>query len=339
MAARKGLFLREQVMPQYSVEAFRWSGTGYNATYNTSYTAVFDDDDPLYQGGADGNESVSINGGSFVATGGSPYVITINFTDVNGDPHTEEFYFFNAGAAGGWYFIPGPGSAFTVGATLGSYQSHYNGWDYATVTCFAAGTRIAVPGGTCPVEHFQVGDEVLCSDGRVGRLRQVLTRRLSAQDLQRHEKLRPVRITQGALGPRVPSRDLLVSRQHRILMRSMVAERMFGQHEVLVSAIRLTSLPGVFVDPAPQAITYVHLVLDRHELVLAEDTPSESFYPGEEAMRGLPTAAREEIETLFPALKNGHCPPFARTVPPLARQKTLVERVRNNGKAAIEMRP
>ena len=32
-------------MATYTVEAFRWSGTGYNALYNTSYTAVLDDND------------------------------------------------------------------------------------------------------------------------------------------------------------------------------------------------------------------------------------------------------------------------------------------------------
>ena len=36
-------------MAQYTVTAFRWSGAGYNALYNTSYSAVIDDDDANFK--------------------------------------------------------------------------------------------------------------------------------------------------------------------------------------------------------------------------------------------------------------------------------------------------
>ena len=323
-------------MPQYTVEAFRWTGTGYNATYNTSNTATFDDDDANYQGAGDSNESVSIDGGAFGATGGQPYVITVNFTDTNGDPHTEEFNFFYTGSAGGWYFVPEPGSAFTVGATLGNYQSHYNGWTYSSVVCFAAGTRIATPRGARRVEDLRPGDPVSSSDGRELVLRQAMTRNLTARETDRFARLRPVWISAGALGPGVPRRDLRLSRQHRVMLRSVVAERMFGQREVLVPAIRLTVLPGVFVEPEPGAVCYVHLVFDAHEIVVAEGVASESFFPGREAMQSLPPEARAEIETLFPRLCDGALPEYARCVPPPARQKRLISRLMANGKSAFE---
>lgn len=326
-------------MPQHTVDAFRWSGTGYNATYDTSYTAVFDDDDGQFQGSGDASETVSIDGGAFGATGGAPHVITVNFTDTDGDPHVEEFYFFYAGSSGGWYFVPGPGSEFTVGATLGMYQSHYNGWDYSTVTCFTAGTQIATRHGGQPVESLKAGDIVMSHDGRELRLRQVLRRNICVQDMRRHERLRPIHISKGALGPGVPARDLKVSRQHRILLRSVIAQRMFGHPEVLVAAARLTLLPGVFVDPVSEPVSYVHLLFDRHEIILANGTPAESFYPGVEALHGLPSAAREEIELLFPALCEGTSPDFVRNVPPRARQKRLVERLASNRKPALETRP
>ena len=44
-------------MPQYTFTAFRWSGTGYNALYNTSYSAIIDDDDANLNGAADNNET------------------------------------------------------------------------------------------------------------------------------------------------------------------------------------------------------------------------------------------------------------------------------------------
>ena len=135
-------------MAQYTVTAFKWSGTGYNALYNTSYSATIDDDDAAYQGSGDGSETISINGGAFGTTTGSPYAINISFTDAGGSPHVETFYFFNTG--GSWYFVPGPGSDFTVGATLGSYQNHTNGWSYSDVTCFVRGTLIETAQGPCP---------------------------------------------------------------------------------------------------------------------------------------------------------------------------------------------
>ena len=53
-------------MADYEVDAFRWSGKGYNAKYDTSQRVTLRDDDDTYEGGADANESVSIDGGEFV---------------------------------------------------------------------------------------------------------------------------------------------------------------------------------------------------------------------------------------------------------------------------------
>lgn len=97
-------------MAQYNVTAFRWSGTGYNAQYNTSYSAVIDDDDPYLNGPGDNNETVSINGGPSYVTGGSPYDIDVSFTDTSGNSHVETFYFFYVNNS--WYFIPGPALPF-----------------------------------------------------------------------------------------------------------------------------------------------------------------------------------------------------------------------------------
>ncbi len=59
-------------MPSYTFTAFQWSGTQYNAIYNTSYTAVINDNDAAFQGGADADETISINGGAFNATAALP---------------------------------------------------------------------------------------------------------------------------------------------------------------------------------------------------------------------------------------------------------------------------
>jgi hypothetical protein len=87
-------------MAQYTVTAFRWSGTGYNALYNTSYSAVIDDDDPNLDGAADASETVSINGGAFGATAGPAYDINVSFTDTGGTSHVETFYFLTLAEIG-----------------------------------------------------------------------------------------------------------------------------------------------------------------------------------------------------------------------------------------------
>lgn len=321
-------------MAQYTVTAFQWSGTGYNALYNTSYSATIDDDDAALQGTADTNESVSINGGAFGATAGSPYAIDISFTDTGGNPHVETFYFFNTG--GSWYFVPAPGSAFTVGATLGSYQGHTTGWNYSEVTCFVRGTLIETTQGPIPVEHLQAGHSILTSDSGHKPLRIAMSRKLSADELRQNANLRPIRITAGALGNGLPERDLLVSRQHRMVVSSKITERMFGEPEVLVAAIRLTELPGVFIEPEPRAVEYFHLLFDQHEIIFAEGAPTESLYTGAEALKSLTPQARDEVALLFPDLLDTNSPTLsACLIPNGKQQKKLVARHQKNNKAIL----
>lgn len=321
-------------MPQYTVEAFRWTGTGYNAQYNTSYTAVLNDDDATYQGGGDGNETISINGGAFNATNSTPYTINVSFTDTDGNAHVEPFHFFNtAGPPSGWYFVPEPDSAFTVGATLGSYQSHTSsGWDYATVTCFANGTLIETDEGPRRVEDLGDGAQLRLADGRLTPLLAVICTHVPDCLLAGDDKMKPVKISAGALGLGLPKRDLWVSRQHRMLVRSAIAERMFGAPEVLLPAHRLCALPGIFLDHERESVSYYHLVVEGHDLVLAEGTPSESFYPGNEALAALPAEARAEFEALFPNLE---LPRLARPEPKLSQQKRLVERHAKNARPLL----
>lgn len=322
-------------MPQHTVTAFRWTGTGYNAQYNTSYTAVLDDDDGVYLGGGDSNETISINGGAFNSSLSTPYVINVSFTDTNGDPHVEPFYFFNtAGPPNGWYFIPEPSSAFTVGATLGSYQSHTTtGWNYTTVTCFADGSLIETPSGAVAVEALKAGDAVLLADGGKARLKAVLSSAVPSCLLAGEEKLKPVKISAGALGDGLPRRDLWVSRQHRMLVSSPVCERMFGAREVFVAAHRLCALPGIYIDEARDEITYYHLVFDAHEVVLAEGAPSESFFPGPEALKALAPEAKAEFEALFGSDHSQF--ELARIQPPARLQRKLVARHCKNAKPLV----
>lgn len=316
-------------MPDYTMEVFRWSGTHYNATYNTSYTAVYRDNDANAEGRNDSDEQVSIDGGSFNATGSNPYSIQVSFTDVDGDSHVETFNFFYT-SDGGWYFAPLPGSQFTVGATLGSYQSHTVGWAYSDVVCFAAGTLIETESGSQPVETLIAGDMIKTKDGAAKPLVLNMSRVLNADHLSANPKLIPVRISAGSLGEGLPKRDLLVSRQHRILVKSKIARRMFGKAEVFIAAIKLTDLPGIFIDETVTEITYHHLLFEGHEVIFAEGAPAESLLTGEEAMRTLAPEELEELRILFPELEQMKTSKPASLILNAKGQRRLVTRHRQN---------
>lgn len=171
------------------------------------------------------------------------------------------------------------------------------------VPCFAAGTLIRTPEGERPVEELAVGDRVWTRDNGFQAIRWCGQRQLGADDLAANPKMLPVRIRAGALGPNRPERDLIVSPQHRILVRSQIAQRMFSAPELLVAARQLTEVEGIEVVEDSTAVTYVHLLFDRHEVVMSNGAETESLYPGPQAMAALGEAA-EEIYTLFPQLRS-----------------------------------
>ena len=168
--------------------------------------------------------------------------------------------------------------------------------------CFTPGTRIATPTGPRPVEDLCPGDLVLTRDNGAQAIRWIGTVGISPRRLDLQPNLRPIRIAAGALGRLTPEHDLIVSPQHRVLVTSRFAERMFGCVEVLVAAKHLIGLPGVQVQRQAGALTYLHMLFDRHELVLSNGTWTESLLPRDRAIAGLAPAAQREIRALFPDL-------------------------------------
>ena len=205
------------------------------------------------------------------------------------------------------------------------------------VICFALGTRIATPLDEIPVEDLRVGDLVSTYDGSSKRIRWIGSRKVRLAAGRSRENLRPVRILAGALGQGFPSRDILVSRQHRMLVSSKIAARMFAASDVLIPAIKLTELPGVFVDNDVEEITYFHFLFDKHEIVFAEGAPAESLFIGPEALEGISPDARKEIFEIFPDLqKRLAVGEKAHLVPSGRRQKKLIARHLKNRKPILE---
>lgn len=226
--------------------------------------------------------------------------------------------------------IPPAGVPLTVVST-GEGPSHaYDA--LAAPLCFAAGARIATPGSPVAVERLAPGDLVVTMDRGARPVRWIGTRRLDRADLARRPGWRPVRIAAGALGPGLPEADLLVSRQHRVLVGSAIVARMFGVPDVLVPAIKLTALDGVEIAHDMRAVTYCHMLFDTHEIVWANGLPTESLFTGPEALKGVTPAARAELVSLFPDLagpvpRPGPARPLVEAGP--ATQRLVARHVKN----------
>lgn len=172
------------------------------------------------------------------------------------------------------------------------------------VICFGAGTLILTATGPRDVAGLAVGDRVMTRDRGLQAIRWIGTARLSAAELAANPHLQPIRIRAGALGPAIPDADLIVSPQHRILVRSTIAQRMFGTMEILVAAKQLLQVEGVDIAHDLASVDYVHFLLDRHEVVTANGTESESLFTGPQALKSVGPAARAEILALFPEFQD-----------------------------------
>lgn len=207
------------------------------------------------------------------------------------------------------------------------------------VTCFTTGTLIETERGLQPVQRLRVGDLVRTRDHGMQPLRWLGGRQLSGAELGANPGLHPIRIAAGALGPGLPARDLIVSPQHRMLVRSVIAQRMTGSAEVLIAAVHLLGHPGIDRVEAQGSLGYWHLMFDRHEIVFAEGAEAESLYLGPMALAALTRDAVRELHALFPELVSAgglaEPQPTARPVmrgKPVAR---LIERQLRNLKPLV----
>jgi len=172
----------------------------------------------------------------------------------------------------------------------------------SSIVCFASGTLIACEDGPIEVQRLRVGSQVITVDHGPQQVRWVGCRRITAADMAANSALRPVRIRASALGCGLPERDLFVSQQHRILVRSKIAGRMIGSHEVLIPAKQLIGVEGIDYADDLCEVVYVHFLCSQHEVVFAEGAQTETLFPGPQALKTLNAGALKEILAIFPDL-------------------------------------
>jgi antigen 43 len=135
--------------------------------------------------------------------------------------------------------------------------------------CYAAGTRILTQTGEVAVEALQVGDTVVTVRAGGPPTAKIVWTGRRAIDIARQPDpsiVYPVRILAGAFGGGLPERDLLVSPHHGIVFQGELFE-----------AIALVNGETIIQDRTINFITYHHIELEAHDIVLAEGLPAESF--------------------------------------------------------------
>ncbi|MFV0294428.1 MAG: Hint domain-containing protein [Paracoccus sp. (in: a-proteobacteria)] len=206
----------------------------------------------------------------------------------------------------------------------------------AAFPCFVRGSIVKTISGDVPIEQLSSGDMVLTRDNGYQMIRWIGSRKLSSQALERNVKLRPVRIRAGALGEGLPVSDLVVSPQHRILIRSKIAQRMFDSSEVLIAAIHLTDIDGIERDMDISEVEYFHFLFERHEIVTVNGLETESLYTGPQALKVLPQEAVCEIFEIFPQLKQcSESPVTARMFIRGQQARKLIRRHIKNGRNGL----
>ena len=173
----------------------------------------------------------------------------------------QDFYITNSAAQ-----QPASGSSVTV-------QPASAGVPYVPA-CYCAGTRIRTARGEIQVEELTIGDQVVTHSGAVESIRWIGTRSYAGRFLA------------GSLGRGLPTRDLLVSPKHAMLLDG-----------VLVAAELLVNGVTIVRECSAARIDYFHIELAQHDAIWAEGVASETYVDDEN--RGIFHNA-QSFATLYP---------------------------------------
>ena len=175
------------------------------------------------------------------------------------------------------------------------------------VICFTPDTMIATETGPRAIAELNVGDRILTRDNGPQEILWRGHRRMTGARLHVMPHLRPIRFASGALGFGRPDRELLVSPQHRMLIKGQAALALFNTPEVLVAAQDLVNDRTITVDHSVREVTYVHILLERHNIVWANGLETESFHPSNTALDTVAEDQRAGLLDILPEIaENPH---------------------------------
>ena len=175
------------------------------------------------------------------------------------------------GFAGGVLTLTDAGTTVDTIAISGSFTSadfHLasgSGGTSVSIACFAEGTRIALAEGWRAVEDVRPGDVVRLADGGTERVIWTGHRRLRCARHPRPADVMPVRVAAHAFGEGRPERDLVLSPDHAVFIDGMLIPVRYLLNGATMRQERVA------------LVTYWHVELPRHAVLLAEGLPAESY--------------------------------------------------------------
>jgi hypothetical protein len=181
--------------------------------------------------------------------------------------------------------------------------------------CFRRGSRILTDRGEVAVEDLRIGDLVRTVLG--GGMEPVVWighRDVACARHPRPEQVWPVRVSAGALGEGRPREDLYLSPDHAIYLEGVLVPVKY-----LVNSATIAQVP---VDRA----SYFHVELARHDVVVAQGLPVESYLDTGDRSGFANGGAVVALHPRFPApvWEGLGCAPLIVTGPRLRAARALV---------------
>lgn len=137
-----------------------------------------------------------------------------------------------------------------------------------SIPCFTAGTIIATREGEKRIEDLRPSDHVVTRDSGFVQIKAISQQSYSPAEQRLNIDFRPIVIPAGTFSN---TRDLHLSPAHRLMVTDSQAELLFGSSEVLVAAKTALSYAWVHQQPANFDVTYYHILLPAHELMMVEE--------------------------------------------------------------------
>ena len=212
---------------------------------------------------------------------GTPIVgATGTYAGFSTTPQNDFVYYFDVQGAG----ITTPVAIAVTGASTLPALNVLTSIDTSNVSapvgpntpCFCTGTMIRVVrdgvGTDIPVEELRIGDVAVTASGTSRPIIWIGHRDLDGCGRSLAHDLQPIRVRAGAFGPSLPARDLRLSPGHPVL----VGAEANGDGGYLVPIMCLINGTSIVRERA-RSVTYWHVELDRHDVLLAEGLAAESY--------------------------------------------------------------
>jgi collagen type I/II/III/V/XI/XXIV/XXVII alpha len=170
------------------------------------------------------------------------------------------------GTTHGWNMIQSAESPFdSVPVNQDQTDSASFGAWGATLPCYVMGTRLLTESGEVAVERLRPGTRMELAGGGMAPVAWIGHRRVDCRRHPRPRDVWPVRVRAGAFGPGLPARDLWLSPDHAVFAENVLIPVRHLVNSQSIAQARVTE------------ITYFHVELPAHGLLLAEGLPCESF--------------------------------------------------------------